>query len=177
MTYRKLLTAGLVLSAILSTSNGTRAADAYGIAHEKTVEFAGTVVDIACTLTGDCPANCGGGKRQLGFVTADGKLRAAVKSATNFAGAVQDLLPYCGKQVLVDGLLVENPALTLLHVQNLRETIDQKWQPTEAFEKQWVAKNGPADDWFRADTTIKAAIDADGVYGIKGLQPPAPTPK
>ena len=44
------------------------------------VEFSARVVDIACTLKNDCPPDCGGGKRLLGLMTEDGKLRAAVKA-------------------------------------------------------------------------------------------------
>jgi hypothetical protein len=156
----------------VGVSGPARAADEYGIANEKVVQFEVKVVDIACQLTGNCPANCGGGKRQLGLVTPDGKLRLPVKGQTLFANAIPDLLPYCGKSVMVDGLLIENPVMTIVHVQNLRETADQKWTPTEAFEADWTKKNGKAEEWQRADPLVKAVIAADGVYGIRGLEPP-----
>lgn len=147
------------------------AADEMGIANERVVQLDVTVVDIVCTLTGNCPANCGGGTRQLGLVTADGKLRLPVKGQTLFANAIPDLLPYCGKPVQVDGLLIENPVMTIVHVQALRANAEQKWQQTEAFETQWIAKHGPAPEWQRADPFVKDVIAADGVYGIKGLEP------
>jgi hypothetical protein len=147
------------------------AADEYGIANEKVVQIDVTVVDIVCTLTGNCPANCGGGKRQLGLMTTDSKLRLPVKGQTLFANAIPDLLPYCGKSVQIDGLLIENPAMTIVHVQNMRESADQKWKPTEAFEAQWIAKNGKAEEWQRADPLVKDVIAANGVFGIKGLEP------
>lgn len=147
------------------------AADGWGIDKEKIVQLEVTVVDIACALGKECPPQCGAGKRQLGVLTADGKLYPAVKGATLFAGAVADLLPYCGRKVQADGLLIENPAMQLFFVQNLREHADQKWQPAEAFEKQWSAANGKADEWFRADPLVKKTISADGVLGIKGLEP------
>ena len=150
---------------------GARAADEFGIANEKVVQMEVTVVDILCTLKGSCPANCGDGKRQLGLLTADGKLRLPVKGGTLFANAIPDLLPYCGKKVQVDGLLIENPAMTIVHVQNLRENDSQKWKPTEAFEAQWFAKNGKVEEWQRADPLVKEVISANGVFGIKGLEP------
>lgn len=147
------------------------AADSWGLANESVVEIEAKVVDVACTLNGDCPENCGGGKRQLGLLTPDGKLRLAAKGSTNFAGAVVDLLPYCGKSVFADGLLIENPALTIFMVQNLRTSKDDKLKPATAFQTEWTKANGKADEWYRADPHVKKIIEADGVYGIKGLEP------
>lgn len=168
----KIVSSLLVVAAlIVGGVSSARAADEFGIANEKVVQIEVTVVDILCTLKGSCPANCGDGKRQLGLVTADGKLRLPVKGQTLFANAIPDLLPYCGKKVWVDGLLIENPVMTIVHVQNLRESADQKWKPTEAFEAEWTKKNGKAEEWQRADSLVKDVIAADGVFGIKGLEP------
>ena len=82
------------------------AAKSRGLPFETITEIEAKVVDVACTLTGDCPDNCGGGKRQLGLLTTDGKLRIAAKGAVDFAGAVVDLLPHCGKTIFADGLLI-----------------------------------------------------------------------
>ncbi len=145
------------------------AADSWGLDNETIIQMQVTVVDLACTLKNDCKPNCGDGKRQLGLLTAEGKLYPAVKSATPFAGLVRDLLPYCGQMTLVDGLIIANPALTMVAVQNIRLTGDAPWQPTTAFETEWTAKNGAAEEWMRADSDVKAVIAADGVYGIKSL--------
>ena len=57
----------------------------------------------------------------------------------------------------------------------MRENADQKWKQTEAFEAEWTAKNGKAEEWQRADPLVKEVIAANGVFGIKGLAPlPAP---
>ena len=167
----KLLKSIAICLATLAATGAARAADEFGIANEKVVQIEVTVVDIACALTGKCPANCGDGKRQLGLLDADGKLRLPVKGQTLFANAIPDLLPYCGKKVWVDGLLIENPVMTIVHVQALRESPDQKWKQTEAFEAQWLARNGKADEWQRNDALVKEVIAADGVFGIKGLEP------
>lgn len=148
------------------------AANEWGIPNEQAVEIEARVVDVACELTGDCPDNCGDGQRQLGLLTDDGELRLAAKSATNFAGAQLDLLPHCGKKVFADGLLIKHPAMTLFMVQNLRLSKDDELEPTNAFLENWKEKHGEADSWFRADPLVKEIIEEDGVYGIKGLEPP-----
>ncbi len=158
----------------LFAAQPSRAADEWGIDHEKVAQFSGKVVDIACALKGDCPANCGNGTRQLGILTQDGKLRAAVKGNTDFAGAVHDLLPWCGKTIEVDGLLIENPAITLFMAQRIRESADKPWVSTVAFAKDWEAKHGKSAQWFRDDPLVKEVIAEDGVLGVKGLAPPPP---
>lgn len=160
-----------VAALIILFSGPVRAADGWGIEGEQIVEIEAKVVDVACHIRGDCPANCGDGKRQLGLLTADGKLRLAVKGATNFAGAVRELLPHCGKTILADGLLITNPAMTIFMVQNLRLSKADKLAPATAFEAEWKKANGPAEEWFRADPLVKQVIEADGVFGIKGLVP------
>jgi hypothetical protein len=154
-----------------------RAADGWGIEHEKIVELTGRVVDLACTLKGDCPSNCGDGRRQLGLLTPDGKLRAVVKGPVEFAGPVRDLVRFCGRTVQVDGLLIENPAIHIVMLQNIRERPDQPWTRADQFAKDWEAANGKAEEWYREDKLVKDIIGADGVYGIRGLNPPPPEKK
>ena len=64
----------------------THAADSWGLENERTLEVTGKVVDLLCALAGDCPAGCGAGKRQLGILTAEGRLLPAVKGTVFFAG-------------------------------------------------------------------------------------------
>ena len=169
----------LLVSLVATSLSGApaRAADGWGIEHEKIVEITGRVVDLACTLKGDCPPNCGDGKRHLGLLTPDGKLRAVVKGPVEFAGPVRDLLRYCGKTVQLDGLLIENPAINIVMLQNIRERSDQPFVKADQFWKDWEAANGKAEEWYREDKLVKDVIGADGVYGIKGLNPPPPDKK
>ncbi len=155
-----------------TASPQAQAAEAWGIEGEKLVEFSARVVDIACTLKNDCPPDCGGGKRLLGLMTEDGKLRAAVKASVDFGGAVRDLLPYCGKTIQVDGLLIENPAITMVMVQRMRENASQERRKTLTFQADWDARNGKSDEWYRNDPLANKVIADDGVYGIKGIEPP-----
>jgi hypothetical protein len=162
----------IAITAAMALSQSAQAAEAWGIDHEKVVVLTGKIVDVACTLKGDCPADCGAGRRQLGVLTDDGKLRVVVKGPVEFAGPVHDLVRYCGKTVQIDGLLIENPAINLVMLQNLRETSDRPWVKADAFAKDWEAANGKAEEWYRADPLVKRIIGEDGVYGIKGLTPP-----
>ena len=88
-------------------SKGSNAKE-IGLVGEQKAMFSGKVVDILCELSGDCPANCGDGKRQLGIVRqADNVLVVVSKNSQfEFNGAVDDLLPYCNKAIDADGLLI-----------------------------------------------------------------------
>lgn len=160
------------LAAVLLCIVPALAGEGVGADNETVVSFEAKVVDLACELgAGPCPPDCGGGKRQLGLLARDGKLRPAVKAATIFAAPEFDLLPYCGKTIFVDGLLVENPKLTLYYVQGIRSGDKGDFAATDAFEKRWVAVNGPSEEWFRNDPKVKEIIGKDGVLGIRGLVP------
>ena len=160
----------LLLGAVM-VGRPTSGAESWGLANEKLLEVEGKVVDLLCALTGDCPADCGGGKRQLGLVTSAGRLLPAAKSRIEFAGAVHDLAPLCGRTVQADGLLVEHPAMPLYFVQGLRTKADEAYAPTEAFIAEWTRRNSKAEEWWRADPLAKAVIASDGVYGVPGLAP------
>ena len=146
-------------------------AEPWNIPHEKQAVLKGRVVDALCQLKGRCALDCGGGRRQLGLVLADGTFRLVAKSNIDFAGATADLSPYCGREVEADGLLIENPAVTLFFVQRIRENPGQDWIAAERFKAGWEAKNGKAEEWWRADPDANRIIAADGPFGIKGLQP------
>jgi len=88
-------------------SKGSQAKDWNLLGQEK-ARFEAKVVDVFCEVAGDCPENCGDGRRQLGLLrSADGVLVLANKNTQPaFTGANLDLLPYCNQEVEVDGLLV-----------------------------------------------------------------------
>ena len=165
---RRLIAAALLLAV---AAPGARAADGWGLENERLLELRGKVVDLLCELTGDCPEGCGQGKRQLGILTAEGRLIPAAKDNVFFAGAVPDLLPLCGREVHADGLLIENPAMPLYFVQYLKPAPDAEFIPTDAFLAEWTARHGEAEEWWRADPTVKGVIEKDGVLGIPGLKP------
>ena len=136
--------------------------------------FAAKVVDITCEITGDCAENCGDGARQIGLLREqDGALVFPNKNAqTGFQGAAVDLLPYCGKDVEVDGLLIEDPdigANNIYLVQKIREAGAQDWVMANTWTENWEAENPQAEGkgpWFRRDPRVNAHIEETGYLGL-----------
>ena len=148
------------------------AAEPWGIPHEKPLVLKGRVVDALCHLKGRCAPDCGGGKRQLGLLLADGAFRLVAKGNVDFAAAIPDLIGFCGRQVEADGLLIENPAVTLFFLQGVRADGDASpFVPAERFKAEWEARNGTAEEWWRADPEANRIIAEDGPLGIKDLMP------
>jgi hypothetical protein len=157
-------------------SEGSEAAS-WGLLGEETARFEGRVVDVLCEIAGDCPAGCGGGRRQLGVLrAADGALVLAVKNTQPlFTGATVDLAPYCGETVVVDGLLIGDPDLTptlgtakLLQVQTVRRPGGEA-VPTEAWTEAWRTRTGlpeSEEPWFQRDPAVRAHLQADGYLGL-----------
>ena len=94
-------------------AGAANAADEWGLPNEKITRFEAKVVDVLCELTGDCPANCGNGKRQLGLRNTAGKLILPLKNQVPFAGAAAELIDFCAKRVVADGLMVSNKGYTI----------------------------------------------------------------
>jgi hypothetical protein len=172
-------TIGIFLSAaILVLASGVaRAAEEWGIEHEEKARFEAKVVDVLCELSGDCPARCGGGKRQLGLLRDDGRLILAVKNQDLFAGASNDLLPFCGTRLIVDGLMIKDPLMPLFQIQFRRPAPDGKWRRANQFRRDWAKErdleweSDMAGAWYNHDKRVKQVIAKDGVFGIPGLEP------
>lgn len=136
--------------------------------------FEAKVVDLLCEVAGQCTENCGDGRRQLGLLrTADNRLIFPNKnSQAAFTGAALELLPYCGKQVEVDGLMIEDEdvgARNIYLVQKIREVGQEKWVKANTWTKKWAKAHPEAKGkgpWFRRDPRVKAAIEADGYLGL-----------
>ncbi|MEL6234290.1 MAG: hypothetical protein AAFR46_07765 [Pseudomonadota bacterium] len=153
-------------------------ANSWGLFGEEKARFTAQVVDVICELSGDCPADCGGGDRQLALLRdADQALVLPLKNGQPvFSGAAADLLPYCNKAVEVDGLLVGDPDDTpvkFYQVQLIRETGAEEWAKANLFTRAWAeefpdaaAEKGP---WFRKDPRVSALIGERGYLGL-GLE-------
>lgn len=148
-------------------------AQSWGLPAEQPARFTARVVDVLCTLTGDCPENCGGGMRQLGLLrSADDALVLPNKNGEPFTGAVVDLLPHCGQTVEVDGLMIEDEALgarSIYAVQKLRPEGAADWTAATNWIADWGAQHPEAADkgqWFRNDPRINALIEKDGYLGL-----------
>ena len=141
---------------------------------EKPARFEARVVDVLCELTGDCPADCGAGRRQMGLVrSADGVLVLALKnSQPNFMGAARELAPFCNQTVTVDGLLIDDPDLGAKHVYQVQTILPEgASEPVKAntASSRWAEENPDAagdGPWFRRDPRIKAIIAEEGYLGL-----------
>lgn len=141
---------------------------------EKPARFEARVVDILCELTGDCVSDCGAGTRQLGLLrSADGVLVYPNKNTQPaFTGAVVELTPFCGTNVEVDGLLIEDPdlgAMQIYLVQKIRETGQGDWITANRWTKVWAETHPDLDGegpWFRRDPRVNAEISMHGYTGL-----------
>lgn len=139
--------------------------------------FEAKVVDVMCELTGDCPADCGAGKRQMGLLrSADNVLVLAMKnSQPNFMGAARDLAQYCNQTVTVDGLLIDDPDLGAKNVYLVQTVLAEGMvKPAKANKggKLWAAEHPEAKGkgpWFRRDPRVKEIIADEGYLGL-GLE-------
>lgn len=163
----------LLLLALLALPATAWAAEEWGIEHEGKARFEAKVVDILCELSGDCPADCGAGKRQLGLLRDDGTLVLVAKNFDIFAGGVNDLIGYCNQRIVADGLLIEDPLAPLFALQFTRLAPDGEWGRAVQFTKDWGAAHPglKPGQWFRHDEGVTRVIEAQGVFGIPGLKP------
>ena len=168
---KKLLLTALI-AALFTLPSTSDAAQGWGLINEEIVRFDAKVVDVLCELTGNCPDNCGGGKRQLGLIDASGKLIPVFKNAVAFAGGAAELIDFCGKTVTADGLFTTNRETTIFALQFIREAPDGKWRKANRFLNRWAETNGVAvnsnmaKSWFRNDPRVKALIAAQGKIGL-----------
>ncbi len=168
----------VALGAGLSEANTAQAANSWGLPGEETARFDAKVVDVMCVLTGDCPTDCGAGKRVMGLLRDSGELVLAIKNAGPFTGTARDLVPFCGQTVTADGLFTINYGVKTFALQFVKPK-DADWRGANGFIKEWAKERAldPKDDkvkqWFRNDEQVKALIDEQGKLGLKskGITP------
>ena len=137
MRYLMLALAFLALPSLANAAESK--ARSWGVENEEMARFEAKVVDLLCELSGDCPANCGQGRRQMGLLKTDGKLLIVAKNGQPiFSGAAEDLLPYCGKQVEVDGLLTGHGPTRVYQIQFIKEVGAEKFSKTNRWSKSWA---------------------------------------
>jgi len=153
-------------------------AKSWNLFGEETARFEGKVVDALCLLTGDCPADCGAGKRQMGILrSSDDRFLLANKNGQPaFTGATVDLVAYCGQTVEVDGLLVGDRDITpglgeakLFQVQTVRILGEGAAKKTNLWTRDWKQRNpdaGGKGPWFRRDPRVTEQIKAHGRLGL-----------
>lgn len=162
----------LIVGTMLLMPMAANAADSWGLPEEKIVRFEAKVVDILCELTGNCPQQCGGGKRQLGLIDKSGKLILPAKNKVPFAGSAAELIDFCGKQVIADGLMTTNRNNTLFVLQFVKEAPDGNWRGANRFTPKWAKANGfdpngkKANRWFENDPSVVEIIKEQGKLGL-----------
>ena len=179
---RHVIAAALILAASPALAEGEFSAGSkaksWSLFGEEKARFEGKVVDALCLLTGDCPADCGAGKRQMGILrSADGRFLLVNKNGQPvFTGASVDLVPYCSQMVEVDGLLVGDREITpglgeakLLQVQTVRILGAEAANKTNLWTRDWAKRNpdaGGKGPWFRRDPGVREQIEAHGRLGL-----------
>ncbi len=167
------LIAALPASVLAQDFSETSEARSWNLFAEQPARFEARVVDLLCEVTGDCPENCGDGVRQLGLLrAADGALVYPNKNGQPaFTGAADELLPFCGMDVEVDGLLIEDEyvgATNVYLVQRIRAVGAEEWTRANAWTRNWADANPDADGdgpWFRRDPRVLALIEERGYLG------------
>ena len=168
---QRILFAALIgLSALWS--GAVWAAEGWGFPGEQVERFEAKVVDILCELTGDCPAECGGGARQLGLLTKEGEIVLPAKNTVIFAGVAGELAEFCGQQITADGLFTTNRGHRIFALQFLRPAPDGQWRRANRWLGQWARENGVAVDsdeaeaWYVNDPEVKRLIAEQGKLGL-----------
>lgn len=173
---RYLIALAALVAAPLSAQDFSEGSNArsWNLYAEVPATFEARVVDIMCELTGDCPADCGAGTRQMGLVrTADDVMILAMKnSQANFMGAARDLALYCNQTVTVDGLLIDDPDLGAKNVYLVQTILAPGMDaPIKANKgsKLWAEEHPEAKGkgpWFRRDPSVNAIIAERGYLGL-----------
>lgn len=140
---------------------------------EVPAKFEATVVDLLCEFTGDCPADCGAGTRQLGLKrTVDDVIVLAMKNnQPAFTGAAVDLAPYCNQMVQVDGLMIEDEDFPVKNIYLVQTISSPEGEVVKAnqFTKKWAEMNpdaGGKGPWFRRDPRINEITSREGYLGL-----------
>ena len=169
LKMKRTLIAAAAAGAALLASASAHAAKSWGVTGEEIARFDAKVVNVACELNGDCPANCGDGKHQLGLLTADGKLVLVSKNATAFTGAADELVDFCNMQVTADGLWTQHRGVRFFSIQFVRPE-GGDWRAANRFSKKWAKRTGmdesKAGNWFRHDPRIIEVLEKDGLLGL-----------
>lgn len=148
-------------------------AKAWGLPAEHRARFKAKVVDMLCEIAGDCERECGK-NRQLGLLRREDNVLIYPNKNNQpvFSSAVVDLLPYCGKQIDVDGLILDDPGFNLKNiylVQKIRAEGDLKWVSATGWVDNW-RKEHPGvkgkGSWFRLDPDINSRLMATGYLGL-----------
>ena len=130
-------------------------------------ELTGEVVSVLCELGGNCDDTCGGGSQQLAIKTPELGTVLVSKNINNYSGAQDELSPFCGQTINVNGLFTEHLGIRFFQVHNLR-TPGGEWQRANRYLQAWAARSGktPVNRWYNQDERVKEIIKRDGRLGL-----------
>ncbi len=161
------VTSLVVLAAGCATAPGD--IQKWSVTNAEARALTGTVVDVQCELSGNCPDACGAGKRQLAIKTEDQGVVLAAKNLNFYSGAADELSPFCGQVVEVNGLFTENRGIRFFQVQNVR-TPGGQWQKGTRYLQAWSERSGKspsvASKWYNNDDRVKDVLEKDGRLGL-----------
>ncbi len=161
----------IVVSALLLTAcaSGPGKIANWPITAAEQAALSGSVVDVLCELSGNCADNCGDGSRQLGIKTGDQGLILISKNLTNYTGAADELIGFCGRPVEINGLFTDHEGVRFFQVQNMREPGGQ-WKKATQFNQAWAKRSGKpvglAGKWYLNDGRVDEVLTKDGRLGI-----------
>ena len=95
------------------------------------------------------------------------------KNRDAFGGAVADLIGFCGKRIVADGLMINDPLMPMMALQFRREAPDGEWRRANQLSLDWAAAHPdvPFFEWIHRSEQANEAIAADGPLGIPGMLP------
>jgi len=153
------------LAAACTTPVGEIAA--WPVSNAERSELTGEVVSVLCELGGKCDDSCGGGTQQLAIKSAELGTVLVAKNLNNYSGAADELSPYCGQTINVNGLFTEHQGIRFFQVQNLRAP-GGNWQRADRYLQAWADRNGqsPPGTWYKQDERVKEILERDGRLGL-----------
>ena len=93
------------------------------------------------------------------------------KNNAPFAGAVDELIDFCGQRVKVDGIFTSNYDTRVFAVQFVQPE-GGKWRRANRFLTKWAEANDvdptskAKNSWFKKDKRIREIIERDGFLGL-----------
>jgi len=174
MTFRQRLIrfpqcAAVLFTLLLAASCATPVGEiaSWPVTNAERSELTGEVVSVLCELGGNCDDSCGGGTQQLAIKTAELGTVLVAKNLNNYSGAQDELSPFCGQTINVNGLFTEHQGIRFFQVQNLRAP-GGDWQRATRYLEAWGERSGkaPSNTWYKQDERVKEILERDGRLGL-----------
>ena len=91
------------------------------------------------------------------------------KNLNNYSGGTDELWPFCGEVVEINGLFTEHQGVRFFQVQNVRPP-GGEWLKATRYAQAWSERSGkPASlvgNWQDHDDRVQEIIERDGHLGL-----------